>query len=110
MAAIFALETPTFRPLNIRLIVRDVCFAAANDNVSETAGKHPELTEEQAQDQLEDALRCFAKHGIKAAGVAREHSKHAFFEGDMKAYEHWRGVCKVLDRQVAATIDLGTPA
>lgn len=68
---------------------------AANDNPAQgtSTGTHDVL--------LRDALKHFARHGLRAAEVARQNAERAFFAGDRQAYRHWLEICRALDRRMA---------
>jgi hypothetical protein len=51
---------------------------------------------------LHAALRQFAQHGIGAAAHARGQAERAFFAGDSDTYHWWLGICRTLDRRLAA--------
>lgn len=53
---------------------------------------------------LRDALKHFAAHGINAAEDARERAERAFFSNDRAAYRRWLGICRTLDRRMAAAL------
>lgn len=53
---------------------------------------------------LHAALRQFAQHGIGAAAHARNQAERAFFSGDRATYQWWLGICRTLDRRLAATL------
>jgi hypothetical protein len=58
-----------------------------------------------AQDALlQCALRHFAQHGLGAAEQARDIARRAIAEGDREQYQHWLGVCRKLDRRIAAQL------
>jgi hypothetical protein len=57
------------------------------------------------RDVLNAALRHFARHGIGAAAHARGEAERAFFSGDRQSYQWWLGVCRTLDRRMAAALD-----
>ncbi|HKX77200.1 MAG TPA: hypothetical protein VJM34_01630 [Novosphingobium sp.] len=66
-------------------------FLGANDNgLARTAD--PVLAE---------ALRHFARHGMRAARVARDNAEGAFAAADTEAYEWWLAICRTLDRRMA---------
>lgn len=67
---------------------------AANDNHTD---RNPDLL-------LRDALKHFATHGLGAARIARQEAERAFFAGDRQSYAHWLGVCRTLDRRMAAAL------
>jgi hypothetical protein len=72
----------------------DVTGLAANDNA-------PALTRSGHDDVLRDALKHFARHGLRAAEVARQNAERAFFADDRAAYRHWLDICRALDRRMA---------
>ncbi len=74
----------------------------ANDNSPLTAGAEIDDA------LLRAALRHFAMHGLAAAQRARRQAEKAFFAGDRDAYQWWLGICRTLDRRLAAAIDLPT--
>lgn len=53
---------------------------------------------------LHAALRQFAQHGIGAAAHARGQAERAFFAGDRDTYQWWLGICRTLDRRLAAKL------
>lgn len=53
---------------------------------------------------LHAALRQFAEHGIGAAAHARNQAERAFFSGDRDTYQWWLGICRTLDRRLAASL------
>ncbi|WP_427969063.1 hypothetical protein [Altererythrobacter sp.] len=71
---------------------------AANDN-----GEHGT-----SDLMLNAALRHFAEHGLGAARAAREKAEAAFFAGDRESYDWWLGVCRTLDRRLAASVERDT--
>ena len=68
-----------------------------NDGLTEPSETHDAL--------LRAALRHFAEHGLAAAQRARRQAEKAFFAGDRQAYQWWLGICRTLDRRLAAAID-----
>lgn len=54
--------------------------------------------------ELRAALKHFAEHGLGAARVAQHNAERAFFAGDRKAYQHWLGICRTLDRRMAGAL------
>jgi hypothetical protein len=56
---------------------------------------------------LRDALKLFADFGLGAAEEARSRAERAFFAGDSAGYRRWLGICRTLDRRVAASIATG---
>ncbi|MFC4296398.1 hypothetical protein ACFO0A_15185 [Novosphingobium tardum] len=53
---------------------------------------------------LGDALRLFAARGLGAARHAAECAMHAIAEGDRNGFVEWLGICRTLDRRLAATL------
>jgi len=53
---------------------------------------------------LRDTLKHFARFGLGAAEAARREAERAFFAGDRQTYEHWLGICRALDRRLAASL------
>ena len=43
-----------------------------------------------------------------AAREARKQAERAFFSGDGQGYRWWLGVCRALDRRLAADLDRST--
>jgi len=74
-----------------RVLRRPRLRAPAND--------HDNLADHDSM--LHSALQHFARHGLGAAERARTIALRAFFEGDRVQYNHWLGVCRKLDRQMA---------
>lgn len=78
----------------------------ANDNIA----LRPEAALNSASNPAADrailhaALRQFAQHGIGAADHARNQAERAFFAGDRETYRWWLGVCRTLDRRMAARL------
>ena len=67
---------------------------AANDNATDT-NDH----------LLHAALRHFAEHGLGAARDAHRRAERAFFVGDRESYRWWLGVCRTLDKRLAAPLE-----
>ena len=67
---------------------------AANDNGTDT-NDH----------LLHAALRHFAEHGLGAARDAHRRAERAFFVGDRESYRWWLGVCRTLDKRLAARLE-----
>ncbi|WP_054530219.1 hypothetical protein [Erythrobacter sp. SG61-1L] len=78
----------------------------ANDNIA----LRPDAARDSAADPVAErailhaALRQFAQHGIGAADHARNQAERAFFSGDRETYRWWLGVCRTLDRRMAARL------
>ena len=66
---------------------------AANDN--------PRRTDEA---MLGSALRHFARHGLRAAVVARTNAEAAHAAGDRAGCDHWLVICATLDRRMAIAL------
>lgn len=85
-----AARSPVARALRRREIV---CIA--NDNGD--TGDNDAL--------LAAALRHFSVHGLSAARAARKEAETAFFAGDRAGYDWWLGVCRLLDKRLAAELE-----
>ena len=80
-----------------RLSPREIgkaCGLPANDNGGVRA----------SDAMLHAALRHFAEHGLGAARAARKQAEAAFFAGDRQTYDWWLGICRTLDRRLAAQL------
>jgi len=88
-----AARTPAASPL-ARVFARRAPGEAANDNGCETLDH-----------MLHAALRHFAEHGLGAAGDAHRRAEQAFFAGDRASYQWWLGVCRTLDKRLAARLE-----
>lgn len=75
--------------------LRMATVRAANDNG--VAGSTDRM--------LHAALRQFARHGVGAAEHARRQAERAFFKGDSETYRWWLGICRTLDRRMAARLE-----
>ena len=91
----FALAEGRLRPRLSRSAARAALVRPANDN---SGGESAD------QAVLHAALRQFAQHGIGAADHARGQAEKAFFAGDRDTYRWWLGVCRTLDRRMAASL------
>ena len=89
-AARTAERSPVARALTKRPVT-----CVANDDFSDP--EHDRL--------LQASLRHFGEHGLSAARVARSHAEEAFFAGDRARYDWWLGICRMLDRRLAAEIE-----
>lgn len=56
---------------------------------------------------LRDALKLFAEFGLGAAEEARTRAERDFFAGNSDGYRRWLGICRTLDRRVAACVAAG---
>lgn len=54
---------------------------------------------------LRAALRHFAETGLGAADAASEKAREAFFAGDRAGYDHWLGICRLLDARMAGAVE-----
>ncbi|OZA90802.1 hypothetical protein U4960_12575 [Altererythrobacter sp. H2] len=88
-----AARTPAASPL-ARVLARRTAGQPANDNGAETLDQ-----------MLHAALRHFAEHGLGAAGDAHRRAEQAFFAGDRESYQWWLGVCRTLDKRLAARLE-----
>ena len=59
----------------------------------------------QSEILLREALLHFARSGLGAADGAREQAEAAFFAGDRERYDHWLGICRLLDARMARAIE-----
>jgi hypothetical protein len=67
----------------------------ANDNT-------PESDNDAGDDaMLGEALRYFAKHGLRAAQCAAEEAGEALAVGDDDAHDWWMAICRTLDPRLA---------
>ena len=88
-----AIHNPGSRRLS-QALARATLSLPANDN------DVPEGLDQ----MLHAALRQFAQHGIGAAAHARNQAERAFFSGDRDTYQWWLGICRTLDRRLAASL------
>ena len=95
MTVHFAAARSTARSPLARALARRAHGRAANDNGGQV---------ESDDLMLHAALRHFAAHGLGAARAARKQAEAAFFSGDRQAYAWWLGVCRTLDRRLAAQL------
>lgn len=58
---------------------------------------------------LRAALLHFARTGLGAADVASDKAQEAFFVGDREGYDHWLGVCRLLDARMAGAVAAREP-
>lgn len=82
-----------------RFFGTEIPGTAANDGAS-TA---------QSDALLHAALRHFAKTGLGAADAASENARAAFFAGDRDGYDHWLGICRLLDARMAGAVAAREP-
>ena len=90
----FAAARSTTGSVIARALTRRAIDSPANDNGDEPDDR-----------MLHAALRHFAEHGLGAARQARRQAERAFFAGDRQAYDWWLGICRTLDRRLAAQFD-----
>lgn len=89
-------------------------FAAAHNSIAALAGagNHARLMGPAANDNgapaqdvlLRDALKHFARHGLRAAQVARDNALAALNLDDDISCTHWLGICRTLDRRMAMAL------
>jgi hypothetical protein len=89
----FAAARPAVSAPGAYLFRPRIALQAANDNGEPL----------QSNGVLRDALKLFAEFGLGAAEEARTRAEHAFFAGDSEGYRRWLGICRTLDRRVAAS-------
>lgn len=98
----FAAARSTAHSPIARALARKAHARAANDN-----GDAAQMAAEASSFDhvMRAALKHFAEHGMGAADAARYHAEEAHFDGDMEAYAWWLGVCRALDRNLAARVE-----
>jgi hypothetical protein len=102
----FAAARSTAHSPIARALAKKALGRAANDNPCDETDLTGALG---GQDfMLKAALRHFAEHGLGAAREARKQAERAFFAGDGQGYRWWLGVCRALDRRLAADLDRST--
>lgn len=77
-----------------RFFGTEIVSAAANDGA----------TTPESDTLLRAALKHFAKSGLGAADAARAKAEDAFFRGDREGYDHWLGICRLLDARMAGAV------
>ena len=92
-----AARTPSRSPV-ARALRKRTIDCVANDNGANV--EHDRM--------LKAALRHFGEYGLGAARKARQSAEAAFFAGDRELYDWWLGICRVLDRRLAAELETGT--
>jgi hypothetical protein len=90
----FAAARPSVSALGAYLFRPRIALQAANDNGEPLHNNGV----------LRDALMLFADYGLGAAEEASSRAERAFFAGDSEGYRRWLGICRTLDRRVAACI------
>lgn len=95
----FAAARSTARSPIARVLARKALAAPANDNGEVLA------TPSLFNATMRASLTHFAEHGMGAAEEARKQAERAHGEGDLQGYDWWLGVCRTLDRQMAARLD-----
>lgn len=98
----FAAARSTARSPIARALARRALGRAANDN----RGSAPAAAaNDPACDALfHAALRHFARHGLGAAMAARTEAERALAADDRQGYDWWLGICRTLDRRLAAQV------
>lgn len=94
----FAAARSTAHSPIARALARKALARAANDNGDGT-------TEATFDHVMRGALRHFAEHGLGAAQTARALAEDAHRTGDREAFDWWLGVCRALDRGLAAKVE-----
>lgn len=95
----FAAARSTAHSPIARALARKAYSRAANDNGD---GGAPATSFDHV---MRAALKHFVEHGMGAADAARFQAEEAHREGDKDAYDWWLGVCRALDRNLAARIE-----
>ena len=97
----FAAARSTARSPIARALARRALGRAANDN----GGRKADPANDPACDALfHAALRHFAAHGLGAAMAARAEAERALAADDRQGYDWWLGICRTLDRRLAAQV------
>lgn len=98
----FAAARSTAHSPIARALARKALARAANDN-----GDADAMAEEAASFDhvMRAALKHFAEHGMGAAYAASVQAEEAHRDSDKEAYSWWLGVCRALDRNLAARIE-----
>lgn len=91
----FAPAVPAANPHFARWLRRPMVLPADNDNAGEAGD----------DTVLRDALEHFARHGLGAAEQARASAEQAILAEDLNTYRHWLGICRALDRRMAAKLE-----
>lgn len=97
----FAAARSTAHSPIARALARKALARAANDNGDGRAAAPAAPFDH----FMRGALKHFAEHGMGAAEVAREQVELAAQEGDADAFQWWLGVCRALDRNLAARLE-----
>ena len=98
----FAAARSTAHSPIARALARKALVRAANDN--EGNDDAPQSVGGTVDRVMRAALLHFAQHGLGAAQEARQQAEQAHHAGDNQSYEWWLGVCRTLDRHVAAQL------
>lgn len=94
----FAAARSTTRSPIARALAKRAVARAANDN----GGGQSAFAFDAA---TRAALRHFAGHGLGAAEAARRNAEAAHASGDTATCAYWLGICRKLDRRVAARLE-----
>jgi hypothetical protein len=90
----FAAARPAVSALGAYVFRPRIALQAANDN-GEPLRRNGVLRE---------ALMLFADYGLGAAEEARTRAERAYLAADSEGYRRWLGICRTLDRRVAASV------
>ena len=101
MAIRFALARRSPSPVR-RVLKLRALRCAANDN-DRPGGDGDTLFGTQAV-AIRAALSHLREHGLSAAADARSQALAALREENTRGYAHWRAVCEMLDRHLAADL------
>ncbi len=91
----FAAARPAYSVLAGCRLTRRVAQRASNDNGDHAFGSDA---------MLRAAIKHFARHGAGAAAHAKALAEEAFFADNRDNYLWWLGVCRALDRRMAAAL------
>ncbi|WP_285017141.1 hypothetical protein [Novosphingobium sp. fls2-241-R2A-195] len=85
-----------------------LCTGAPLGAVNDNAGTRPSLRTVAKATAIDagiaEALMHFARHGLAAAEQARIEAEAAHDRGDTSARARWLGICRHLDRRMAAAL------
>lgn len=99
----FAAARSTANSPIARALARKANTRAANDN--EDGEGRAGRFESSFDRVMRAALSHFAEHGLNAAYEAQRQAEQAHSAGDVQSYQWWLGVCRTLDRGLAARLD-----
>lgn len=90
----FAAATKRYSPVMANCYSPLISLRAANDNGFAPAGEK----------MIHEALRHFARHGLRAAELARDNALLAQAANDSETFDWWVSICRTLDRRMAESL------